>query len=138
MLNGYAPIYSQFGQDIYASDVVQQAVSCIVQECIKLIPKHIKTKGSDIIPVNSDIQRLLRQPNELMTTADFIEKFMWNLMLNYKQLDNPDISTPGRMRMEKSRESTQVYIRCFQPVLNGSRTRTTPCMSSLDLQMAMR
>lgn len=83
MLNGYAPIYSQFGQDIYASDVVQQAVSCIVQECIKLIPKHIKTKGSDIIPVNSDIQRLLKQPNELMTTADFIEKFMWNLMLNY-------------------------------------------------------
>lgn len=25
MLNGYTPIFSQFGQDIYASDVVQQA-----------------------------------------------------------------------------------------------------------------
>lgn len=83
MLNGYAPIYSQFGQDIYASDVVQQAVSCIILECVKLIPKHVKTKGSDVVPVSSDIQRLLRQPNDLMTTADFIEKFMWNLMLNY-------------------------------------------------------
>ena len=27
MLNGYIPIFSQFGQDIYASDVVQQAIS---------------------------------------------------------------------------------------------------------------
>ena len=26
MLNGWAPIFSQFGNDIYASDVVQQAI----------------------------------------------------------------------------------------------------------------
>ena len=30
-LNGHTPIFSQFGQDIYASDVVQQAISCIVK-----------------------------------------------------------------------------------------------------------
>ena len=28
-LNGFLPIYSQFGTDIYASDVVQQALKCI-------------------------------------------------------------------------------------------------------------
>ena len=32
MLSGYAPIFSQFGKDIYASDVVQQAINCIVSE----------------------------------------------------------------------------------------------------------
>ena len=32
MLNGYAPLFSQFGTNIYASDVVQQALKCIVDE----------------------------------------------------------------------------------------------------------
>ena len=27
-LNGYMPTYSQFGQNIFASDVVQQALKC--------------------------------------------------------------------------------------------------------------
>lgn len=30
VLSGMTPVYSQFGTDIYASDVVQQALSCIV------------------------------------------------------------------------------------------------------------
>lgn len=38
MLNGYTPIFSQFGTNIYASDVVQQAVKCIVDEMKKLNP----------------------------------------------------------------------------------------------------
>ncbi len=36
MLNGYTPIFSQFGNDIYASDVVQQAIVCIVDEMKKI------------------------------------------------------------------------------------------------------
>lgn len=83
MLNGFSPIFSQFGNDIYASDVVQQAISCIVSEMKKLNPMHVKVKGSDIIPVNSDIQRVLQKPNFLMTQTEFIEKVMWQLMLNY-------------------------------------------------------
>ena len=53
MLNGYTPIYSQFGDDIYASDVVQQAINCIVMECKKLIPQHVKEKGRDSIGIVS-------------------------------------------------------------------------------------
>lgn len=83
VLNGYAPIFSQFGQDIYASDVVQQAINCIVQEMKKLRPQHIREDGLDIIPVNSDLQRVLRNPNPLMTTSDFLEKVTWLLFLNY-------------------------------------------------------
>lgn len=84
MLNGYTPIFSQFGQDIYASDVVQQAISCLVTELTKANPYHIKKYGSDLVPVeNSEIQRLLEEPNERMTQTDFFEKVYWQLFLNY-------------------------------------------------------
>lgn len=83
MLNGYTPIFSQFGQDVYASDVVQQAISCIVSEMKKAHPRHIRMKDSDPIPINDDIQKLLDNPNPWMTQADFIEKIFWQLFLNY-------------------------------------------------------
>lgn len=83
VMSGYAPIFSQFGQDIYASDVVQQAISCIVSEIKKLKPEHIKENGSDVVPVNSSIQRVLNNPNPLMTSSEFMEKVTWLLFLNY-------------------------------------------------------
>lgn len=90
MLNGYTPIFSQFGQDIYASDVVQQAIACLVTELTKANPFHIKQSGSDLVPVeNSEIQKLLDQPNERMTQTDFFEKVYWQLFLNYNSFTIP-------------------------------------------------
>ncbi len=84
VLNGYTPIFSQFGQDIYASDVVQQGIACLVTELTKANPFHIKQVGSDLVPAdNSEIQKLLEQPNERMTQTDFFEKVYWQLFLNY-------------------------------------------------------
>lgn len=83
MLNGFTPIFSQFGQDIYASDVVQQALTCIVSELKKLNPQHVRSSGYDVAPVASSIQTVLQNPNELMTTSDFIEKVVWQLFFNY-------------------------------------------------------
>lgn len=83
VMNGYAPLFSQFGTNIYASDVVQQAISCIVSEMKKLRPEHIREKGNDEVPVDSDLQKVLQNPNPLMTTSDFLEKITWLLMLNY-------------------------------------------------------
>lgn len=83
MINGYAPIFSQFGTNIYASDVVQQALKCIVDEVKKLNPRHVRMNGSDPIPVKSTVQDVLRNPNPLMTTAEFLEKVTWLLLLNY-------------------------------------------------------
>lgn len=82
-LNGYAPVFSQFGTNIYASDVVQQAIKCIVDEMKKLNPVHIRYNGNDPVPVNSDIQTVLNNPNPLMTMSEFLEKVMWLLLLNY-------------------------------------------------------
>ena len=83
MMNGYAPIFSQFGTNIYASDVVQQALKCIVDEIKKLNPKHIRMNGNDPIPVKSTVQDVLNNPNPLMTSAEFLEKVTWMLLLNY-------------------------------------------------------
>ena len=83
VMSGYAPIFSQFGQNIYASDVVQQAINCIVSEMKKLRPEHIREIGNDIVPVNSSLQAILNNPNPRMTTSDFLEKVTWLLFLNY-------------------------------------------------------
>lgn len=91
MLNGYMPIFTQFGQDIYASDVVQQALNCIVSEMKKLNPTHVRTNGMDETPVSgsSSLQYILENPNELMTKSEFIEKIMWNLLFNYNSFVVP-------------------------------------------------
>lgn len=89
MLNGFTPIFSQFGNDIYLSDVVQQAVNCIVTEIKKLNPQHVRIKDSDVVPINSSIQAVLKRPNEIMTTTEFFEKVTWQLMANYNSFIIP-------------------------------------------------
>lgn len=82
-LDGYWPIFSQYGTNIYASDVVQQALACIVDEMKKLHPAHVRKNGNDVIPVVDRLQEVLNDPNPVMTTSEFIEKTMWMLLLNY-------------------------------------------------------
>ena len=82
-LDGFTPVYSQFGTNIYASDVVQQALKCIVDEMKKLNPTHVRYVKSDPIPVKGNVQDILDDPNQLMTTSEFIEKVIWLLLLNY-------------------------------------------------------
>ena len=47
MITGQVPIFSQFGRDIYVSDVVQQAIDCIANEMSKLDPCFIRGRGND-------------------------------------------------------------------------------------------
>jgi HK97 family phage portal protein len=90
ILSGVAPIYSSgFGSNIYASDVVQQAIYSIVTELKKLDPVHIRKIGNDFIEVAGDVQNVLDAPNPLMTTSDFIEKISWQLLLNYNAFIYP-------------------------------------------------
>lgn len=82
-MDGFLPIYSQFGTNIYASDVVQQALKCIVDEMKKLNPTHVRYKGNDPTPVKGNVQDVLDNPNDLMTTSEFLEKVCWLLLMNY-------------------------------------------------------
>ena len=81
--DGFTPIYGQYGTDIYASDVVQQALKCIVDEMKKLAPTHVRMTGNDPVPVKGNVQDILNNPNQLMTASEFIEKTVYLLLMNY-------------------------------------------------------
>ena len=109
MLSGGTPIFSQFGTNIYASDVVQQAVNCIVLELKKLTPTHIREIGNDCTPVLGNIQTILNNPNEIMTTCDFIEKIGWSLFLNYNAFIVPIYYTYKDKTGVEHRHYTSIY-----------------------------
>ena len=105
-MNGWLPIYTQFGTNIYASDVVQQALKCIVDEMKKLNPTHVRYKGSDPVPVKSTLQDVLDNPNPIMTTSEFLEKITWLLMMNYNAFIIPTFYT---WTDEKTGEERRYY-----------------------------
>ncbi|MCI7304101.1 MAG: phage portal protein [Clostridiales Family XIII bacterium] len=109
MLNGMTPIYNQFGQNIYASDVVQQAMKCIVDEFVKLRPLHVKEEGTDIIPVHGDIQSLLNNPNPIMSKADFIEKISYNYLFDLNSFIIPIYYTWKDRAGRLQRKYTAMY-----------------------------
>jgi HK97 family phage portal protein len=80
--DGWTPWYTTMGTDVYASDVVLQALKCIVDEMKKLNPTHIRVVNGDPQPVKGDLQNVLNNPNELMTSSEFLEKLTWLLLLN--------------------------------------------------------
>lgn len=89
-LNNTTPIFSQFGRNIYASDVVQMCIDCIAQECSKLQPRHIMRTADGPVTDDDSLNKLFRfAPNPLMTTRDFLEKVVWNLFLNYNSFIYP-------------------------------------------------
>lgn len=115
-LNGSVPIFSQFGQNIYASDVVQQAISCIVTEMKKLTPVHIRRADitHDYVPVDDSLAKMLKNPNDKMTTSDFIEKIFWQLFLNYNAFVIPTYDISYTKEGEKVKNYTGFYP--IQPI----------------------
>jgi HK97 family phage portal protein len=103
MLNGHMPVFSQFGQDIYASDIVQKCVDAIATELSKLRPQHIRTdanSGMQTIPRNTLNQRLFKfKPNPLMTTRDLLEKTIWQLYKNHNAFIYPMFEPAGEGRI---------------------------------------
>lgn len=101
-LSGFTPIFSQYGDNIYADVTVQQAINCIVGEMKKLQITHVKYNGSDPAPLNDNLQRVLDAPNPLMTQADFIEKTTWLLMLNYNAFIVPTFAIVNGQRVYRA------------------------------------
>ena len=109
MLTGGTPIFSQFGTNIYASDVVQQAINCNVLELMKLTPTHIRESGNDCTPVSGNVQTLLNYPNELMTMCEFIGKIGWSYYLNYNAFVVPIYYTYVDSEGKTRRHYTAIY-----------------------------
>lgn len=112
-MNGYMPIFSQFGTNIYASDVVQQALKCIVDEIKKLNPAHVRYNGNDPTAVRDNIQDVLNNPNPLMTTSEFLEKITWLLLMNYNVFIIPTYYT---WQDEKNPSVTRRYYESLYPI----------------------
>ena len=82
-MTGRTPTVSDFGDDIYASDLIVQAIRCKVTEFRKLKPRHVRSTGEGLETVaDSDIAQILRRPNDWMTMGDFLEKCCILLELN--------------------------------------------------------
>lgn len=82
-LSGGQPTFTDFGSNIYASDIVVQSIRCKANEFKKLKPRHIRLNGnSQSVITDSSVARVLAQPNPYMTTADFLEKIAILLELN--------------------------------------------------------
>lgn len=111
MLSGNLPIFQAFGNDIYASDIVQNCINVIATEMSKLQPRHIRsTEDSQTVP-RGNINRLLKfGPNPLMTTSEFIEKVIWLLFINYNAFIIPIFDLDYSSGTEK-----RIY-RAFYPV----------------------
>lgn len=81
--SGYVPFYSEFGDNVYMSDIVVQSIRCKANEFKKLKPRHIRTKdGQEAVINDGSVAKILRNPNPYMTTADFLEKITILLELN--------------------------------------------------------
>ena len=94
MLNGYSNEYTPFSGAAYDDATVRSCVDTIARHASKLNPRHIVKKEGKVMRVLDDrLNYLLSvQPNQLMTSAEFIEKlvnqyFTTNNLFVYIQRD---------------------------------------------------
>ncbi|QRN86028.1 phage portal protein [Clostridia bacterium] len=77
-LSNSQPIFTNFGQDIYLSDYVNNAIDRVATEISKIEIKSIVQTGDMLQVQNDDITRLFRfKPNPLQTTSDFLSCVEW-------------------------------------------------------------
>lgn len=103
MMSGQTPVYSQFGNDIYVSDIMQQCMLCITDEVRKLRLHHIVKKDGKETIKESKLNKLFEYGvNEFMTTSDFLEKITYNLLKDMNSFIYPIFSytydTAGNVR----------------------------------------
>lgn len=80
-MNAFNPVFTEFGEDPYASDVVRSAIHTIASNAAKLKAKHIRRASGEVQHVNGILERLLTvRPNEFMNAYDFTYKTVTQLL----------------------------------------------------------
>lgn len=78
MIANQAPIFSNFGNDIYLSDFVNNAIDRIASEIAKVDVKSVVERNNSVLVQNDDITRLFaNRPNPLQTSGDFLRNVEW-------------------------------------------------------------
>lgn len=78
ILNDKTTIFTDFGDDVYLSDFVNNCIDRIATEISKIEIVSVVNKPNTIQQQNDDITRLFRfKPNPLQTTKDFLSCCEW-------------------------------------------------------------
>lgn len=78
IFNDSRPVFTSFGKDIYASDVVNNCIDRIAKEISKMNVMSVVETENGIRVQNDDITRLFRfRPNPLQSTSDFLASCVW-------------------------------------------------------------
>lgn len=89
-----APILTSFGENIYLSDFVNNAIGRVASEISKIEIRSIVQAGDELRIQNDDITRLFRfQPNPLQTTSDFLANVEWLRRKNCNAFIYPQYET---------------------------------------------
>ena len=92
-LNGNAPVFSQFGDDVYTSELVQQCMSRIADEMRKVQLNHVIQLGGSSQVKNSSLNRILEYGvNEHMTRSDFMDNITRSLLKTLNAFIYPQFS----------------------------------------------
>ncbi|WEK53328.1 MAG: phage portal protein [Candidatus Cohnella colombiensis] len=79
-MNGYAPIFTPFGDDAYTSAIVRSTLDAVARNAAKLKPKHIRRTNGKIQNAGSKIEWLLSvRPNPKMNAYAFLYKIVTQL-----------------------------------------------------------
>lgn len=99
MMNGYVPVFTQFGNESYNSDVVRSAIDAIARNAAKLKPKHIRRINGKVNPQDSNIQNLLQvQPNPFMDAYTFYYKIITQLYMQNNSFVYIDTDNNGGIK----------------------------------------
>lgn len=122
-LTNSQPIFTSFGNNIYLSDFVNNAIDRVASEIAKIDIKSV-VQRSDLLQIqNDDITRLFRfKPNPLQTTSDFLANVEWLRRKNcnafiypqYELLTLPDGRQIKRYIAFYPLKPTAVYIGVFE------------------------
>lgn len=98
MLNNTGATFYNWNGKMYDNNIIRTAIGTNGIHAGKLNPKHIRNFESDIkVNPNSNIQKLLKRPNQYMTMFDFIQKMMIQREMNnnaFAYIDR-DRNVPG-------------------------------------------
>ena len=93
-LAGSQPVFSSFGNNIYLSDNVNNAIDRVASEISKIDIKSIVQQGDYLRVQNDDITRLFRfKPNPLQDTSDFLASVEWLRRKNRNAFIYPQYTT---------------------------------------------
>ena len=113
MLNGEIPVFSNFGQNIYSSDLVKSAIRSIAREISKVqIASVLKKKESinEVTVLDDNLNSIFDcVANPFMTMPDFLEKIIWILELNMNVFIYPTFRYIIGKNGTKQKEYTGFY-----------------------------